>query len=181
MDVALKGIGIFELQPRCRCCTMSTTLIANSNITRNFTNYIPKININHDNCCIEKENLLESTQMQRLQFDNSDLNALRHAKHKLQQFDEILAKEDNKSFLVFGLFIGILTVSIIIIIMCCCCSRYCCDCTWIPYFGKFFPSESGSLIEYCGNSKNQIRNSVMMIPHPFSIVRLAPMKHILCI
>jgi hypothetical protein len=146
IDVTLKGVGIFELQPTCRCYTMSTTLTASSNITRNFTNYIPKININHDNCCIEKENLLESTQMRPLQFDNSDLDALRHAKHKLQQFDEILAKEVNNPFLaehhsIFGLLIEILTVSIIIMIICCCC----CDCTWIPYFGKFFPSKSGSL------------------------------------
>jgi hypothetical protein len=58
IDVTLKGVGIFELQPTCRSYTMSTTLTASSNITRNFTNYIPKININHDNCCIEKENLL---------------------------------------------------------------------------------------------------------------------------
>jgi hypothetical protein len=84
--------------------------------------------------------------MRPLQFDNSDFDALRHAKHKLQQFDEILAKEVNKPFLaehhsIFGLLIGILTVSIIIIIICCCC----CDCTWIPYFVKFFPSKSGSL------------------------------------
>jgi hypothetical protein len=177
IDVTQKRVGIFELQPKCRCYTMTTTLVASSNITRNFTNYIPKININHDNCCIEKEDLLESTQMRPLQFDNSDLDALRHAKHKLQQFDEILAKEVNKPFLaehhsIFGLLIGILTVSTIIIIICCCCSRYCCDCTWIPYFGKFLPSKSGSLIEYCRNSKNQIRNSVVMIPHPISMADL---------
>jgi hypothetical protein len=49
MDVTLRGIGILELQPGCQAYTLSTSLIAAENITTNFTNYIPTLNINLDN------------------------------------------------------------------------------------------------------------------------------------
>ncbi|CAH1366143.1 unnamed protein product, partial [Tenebrio molitor] len=64
---------------------------------------------------------------------------------KLQQFDKILAKEVNKPFLAEHHSIFGLLIGIL---------------------------TSGSLIEYCPNSKNQIRNSVVMIPHPISMADL---------
>lgn len=145
MDITLQGTGILELRTSCKAYTMTTSLTASSNASLIFINYVPSINITLDDCCIENQQLLQASPMSPIHIDNANLDDLRHAKHKLDQFDEILRKEINKPLLVeqyttFGLIIGVITVALIIFVFCYCCSRYCCNCTWIPLIGRYLPN-----------------------------------------
>lgn len=154
MDITLRGTGLLELRALCKCYTMTTSLAASSNISSQYANFIPDIDITLDNCCIGNQRLLNASLMAPIRIDNINLDELRHAKHKLDQFDDILRREINQPFLTehytaFGSFIGIITLMFFSIILLCCCSRYCCDCTWIPFIGRCLPQ----------------RRSVMFLPH----------------
>src|SRR5699024_9065636 len=85
-EINLHGVGILEMQPKCRCYTMSTSLVAAYNITRNHTNYVPPIDINLDDCCLEEQKILKVSKMDPIRIDDANLDELRHAKHRLEQF-----------------------------------------------------------------------------------------------
>ncbi|RZC33695.1 hypothetical protein BDFB_011707 [Asbolus verrucosus] len=107
------------MEPKCKCYTPSTVLISSSNQTANYTNYIPTIDINHHDCCIEKEQYLEIEPMEPLKLTNLNLNELRHSQHKLQQFDEILQTNLNKPFIVqhtkwYNVVLGVIITIVII-------------------------------------------------------------------
>ncbi|XP_063920701.1 uncharacterized protein LOC135135549 [Zophobas morio] len=169
IDINFQGTGIFTLRPKCKCYTMSTSLIASYNVTKNFTNFIPSVDISSDDCCIKEQQILKAVEMKPLELNNLNLDELRHSKHQLDKFEEELRAEINKPFpwghrTFWGSLIGVITVITVLLIFCCCCCRYCFDCTWLPYIGKLIPKRSNCFIEYCYNSKNHITNSVICVP-----------------
>lgn len=169
IDINFQGTGIFTLRPKCKCYTMSTSLIASYNVTKNFTNFIPSVDISSDDCCIKEQQILKAVEMKPLELNNLNLDELRHSKHQLDKFEEELRAEINKPFpwghrTFWGSLIGVITVITVLLIFCCCCCRYCFDCTWLPYIGKLIPKRSSCFIEYCYNSKNHITNSVICVP-----------------
>lgn len=101
-DTELSGIGILTLEARSKCYTLSTILMASSEKKSNFTNYIPTVDISQYDCCVHPRDYLmqnaERTWMKPLVLNNLKLDDLCHAQHKLQQFDEILQNNFNKSF-----------------------------------------------------------------------------------
>src|SRR5699024_7010469 len=118
------------MQPKCRCYTMSTSLVAAYNITRNHTNYVPPIDIDLDDCCLEEQKILKVSKMDPIRIDDANLDELRHAKHRLEQFGEALDLEMNDSFVrrhsgFLGSFIAIIFVFTVIVLICCCLSKYC--------------------------------------------------------
>lgn len=175
-EATLNGTGILRLDPHCRCYTLSALLISTNNITANYTNYIPNLDITTDDCCVKEIEKLGNMELEPIQLTNVNLDELRHAKHKLQQFEETLQTEINKPFLgehhtLFNIILSVLVIMIILLILCCCCCRYCCDCTWLPYIGRFIPKKKDrtcmALAKY--HSDNQsISNSNIFINSPVS-------------
>lgn len=168
LDVPFQGTGIFTMAPKCKCYTTSSILYATTNLTHNFTNtnFIPDININIDNCCVKKTEIINSYNMDPIQLKNINLDALRHTQHKLSDFDKIiqrnLEEEDlKKESNYFNYFIGgVATLIIMISLYCCCCK--CCDCRSLPIIGKWFPPPGKSIITYCINSNNTMTNSQLI-------------------
>lgn len=97
-DVELRGTGILSLQPRCKCFTYNTALTASSNQTLLFDNYLPTISIAEDDCCIYRREFIQNeyAEMEPMNLKNLNLDELRHAKRKLDQFDEILQENITK-------------------------------------------------------------------------------------
>ncbi|KAL3283937.1 hypothetical protein HHI36_018105 [Cryptolaemus montrouzieri] len=148
-DIELDGLGILTLNQGCKCYTFSSVLYASSNQTSNFTNYIPSLDINKDDLCLQNQKLFEQKliQMDTLKIDNANLDELRHSKKKLDQFDEFLAQNMQESFLSknlswFATTTEILCFAVVMILSCCCC----CNCSWLPLIGRFFPKYP----KYCG-------------------------------
>lgn len=168
LDVQFHGTGILQLRSRCKCYTTSTLLIATSNQTTNYTNYIPQLDIIGDDCCIrEQQYLLQTEEMKPLQLHDLNLDDLRHAQHKLRQYDEILQQNLNKPFIVqhskwYNVLFGIITLFIVFILFWYCCGKYCRWKIFSP-LRRFFTKECcfGMI---CINSHNQIRQSSVNTP-----------------
>lgn len=161
-DITLQKTGIFTLQSKCKCYTLTTLLTATSNLTSNFTNYIPQIDISNDDCCLEKQQFLNQEDMEPIKLTNLNLNELRHAQDKLQQFDEELTQKINQPFIVriskwYNAMFGIIATIFAIFLVCWCCCR---KCRWIPmrWLKRIFCSNGCSSI-VCINSHNSIRHS----------------------
>ncbi|KAJ3653380.1 hypothetical protein Zmor_012634 [Zophobas morio] len=126
-----RGVGIFTMDSKCKCFTPMTALTSSSNYSSNYTNFIPKININEDNCCVEKMKYLQNQKMIPLSINSLNLDELRHAKHKLQKFEEALQRNMENPFIVthsewYNVVIGVLLLLALIpilyyIIRKCCC------------------------------------------------------------
>lgn len=128
LDVNLNGTGILKLRSKCKCYTFNSMLTATSERKSNFTNYIPSIDINADDCCIHHRQYLQQNdyEMKTIQLNNLDLDSLRHSRHKLEQFDEILQENINKPYIIrhsywYNIFFGIVLIIVLILIFCCCC------------------------------------------------------------
>ncbi|KAL1494860.1 hypothetical protein ABEB36_010378 [Hypothenemus hampei] len=163
---------------------MSTILQATSNIMSNFTHYIPNININIDECCIKEKQDIHEIQMEPLRLNNINLDELRHAKHKLEMFEETLQHEINEPFFSghhtwINLLISSIIIGIGIIVLCCCCSKYCCNCRWLPIIGRFMPKKR-VVHKLTSNSHNaSISNSNVFIHSntPEEIIRHIRREH----
>ncbi|KAL3273149.1 hypothetical protein HHI36_014603, partial [Cryptolaemus montrouzieri] len=70
----IQNVGLFTIMPNCKCYTLSTLLVASSNQSANFTNYIPPVNINGDDCCVKKQSYLTSDEMETVKLHDLDLD-----------------------------------------------------------------------------------------------------------
>lgn len=99
----INRIGILQLDRNCRAYSDHAVLEAQSVLGNvNITTKIPITDITTDDCCIKlKENItIQAIPLQPITLTNLDLNELKFAKHKLNQFDEILQDQLNKPFLI---------------------------------------------------------------------------------
>ena len=100
VDFLLHGTGIFKLEAKCKCYTLSTLLVTTNNMSANYSNYIPSVDITKDDCCLQEQKFLQADKMNTIKLNNLNLNELRHAHHKLKQFDEQLQQSINQPFMV---------------------------------------------------------------------------------
>lgn len=179
IDVEFQGTGILQLRPRCKCYTTSTLLVSTSNQTTNYSNYIPNINIIGDDCCLkEQQFLLQNEEMEPLRLHDINLDDLSHAKHKLQQYDEILQQNLNKPFMVqhakwYNVLFGILTILISLLLFWYCCGK-CCRWRFIAPLRRFFTKNNCEKL-ICINSHNTISQSSINTQE-FSLRRLRSLE-----
>lgn len=162
LDFVLHGTGIFTLKAKCKCYTLSTLLVATSNMSANYSNFIPSVNIINDDCCIQEQKFLQVEKMDTIKLNNLNLNELRHAQHKLKQFDDQLQQSINQPFIVhhskwYNVLLGILATIIFVILFCCGCCR-CCHWRRFPWLRRFFNSSQCQYM-VCINSHNTISHS----------------------
>nr|CAI5863056.1 unnamed protein product [Callosobruchus analis] len=85
-----------RLNPKLKSGTKSTitnaALIPSSNGTSNYSNFIPEIDLTQDMCCIEQQEYLRHADMKEIKLANMNLDDLRYAKHKLQEYETILQR-----------------------------------------------------------------------------------------
>lgn len=161
-DVVLQGSGIFTLQPKCKCYTTSTLLTSTSNQTSNYTNFIPLLDINKDDCCIKEQSYLKNEEITSIKLHSLNLNELSHAQHKLQQFDDVLQKNINQPFIInhskwYNIFFGIIGTLVMLIICYYVCCR-CCRCRFLNSIKKYFnPDQCRHLV--CINSHNTVSDN----------------------
>lgn len=97
----IMGLGTLKLKEKCKAYTNLITLEANTNIgSANLTSRITTTNIIEDDCCRTMEKNISSTTFKLEPITNMDLNELKFAKTRLNQFDEILKQQLNKSFII---------------------------------------------------------------------------------
>lgn len=164
IDVQLVHSGYIHLEHECKLYAGSTILHATSNYSSNYTNWIPNIDLEDDDCCIRQINTLKTHTMTPVDLRNLNLDELRLAQHKLTQFDEIIQRNINEPLIIkhlnwFSVLIASCLIFVILIVLCCCCGK-CCNCSWIPFFGRLFPTPKISLFEVCINSKNSTSTTI---------------------
>lgn len=162
IDFTLQGTGIFTLKPKCKCYTLSTLLVATSNMSANYTNFIPSIDIINDDCCQREQDFLQTENMDTIKLNNLNLNDLRHVQHKLQQFDDELQQNINQPFVVqhskwYNVLLGVIVTSIIIFAIYYGCCR-CCRCRILSWFRRFFGPDNCQYL-VCINSHNTVSHS----------------------
>ncbi|XP_072161742.1 uncharacterized protein [Bemisia tabaci] len=148
LDATIEGSGILTLRSSCQLYTFSTTLKASSNYSSNVTHYIPKFNISIDDCCVYKSQFInqQANLMKPLSITGINLEELRHTKHKLDKFQEILDDNLSKPHIVTHsilyqsyLAFTIIVIALIITYVFCC---KCCNCRWLPILGKLWPESN---------------------------------------
>lgn len=157
IDVELEEAGIIYLKPKCKLYTPLTVLTATSNKTVNYTNYVPDINIHLDDCCVKNEEYLKSEEMIPIDVSHINLDDLRYAKHKLEQFDEVLQQNLNKPFFYhsskwYTILFYVIAFIIGMIVFCCCCRYFG---RWFPYIRRFYPKDPGCCPNICITNHNE--------------------------
>lgn len=101
-DVVLKNTGILRLHKSCKGYTDHFVLQSNSETIENFLNIVPNIDIKEDDCCNlnKKLNKSETISLNPIKLTNIDLNDLRYANKKLEEFDKIVTDQINKPFII---------------------------------------------------------------------------------
>lgn len=97
------GLGTLKLEEKCKAYTNLITLEAATNSgSTNLTSRIPTTNIIEDDCCrtMERNISLNNFKLEPITLTNIDLNELKFAKTRLNQFDEILQQQLNKPFII---------------------------------------------------------------------------------
>lgn len=156
--------GILKLRPKCKCYTLSTLLIATSDVSANFTHFIPPIDIVNDDCCQREREFLQSEEMNAIQLNDLNLNDLRHTQHKLHQFEEELQRNMNQSYIIrksswSNVLFGIVATMTTLLLLCFACCR-CCRWKLLTWFRRFFrPDNCKYLI--CVNSHNTVSHNDM--------------------
>lgn len=121
----IKRSGIIRLDSTCQAYTDQVTLHSQRILPgHNLTNEIPVTDITEDDCCKKlKRNIsVNAIYMEPLKLTNLDLNELKYAQEKLNQFDEQLQQQLNKPFIVkqshwYTTIISVITVLIILLIL----------------------------------------------------------------
>lgn len=155
--------GILKLRPKCKCYTLSTLLIATSDVSANFTHFIPPIDIVNDDCCQREREFLQSEEMNAIQLNDLNLNDLRHTQHKLHQFEEELQRNMNQSYIIrksswSNVLFGIVATMTTLLLLCFACCR-CCRWKLLTWFRFFRPDNCKYLI--CVNSHNTVSHNDM--------------------
>ncbi|XP_065156162.1 uncharacterized protein [Atheta coriaria] len=97
-SIRINGTGILRLRPGCRMNVGRTILQAYVAPARNYTHFVPKVDIRTDLRCVEKEEALLKLNVKSITWKNANLDELRYAKHKLETFDQTLQEEINKPY-----------------------------------------------------------------------------------
>lgn len=163
VDFSLQGTGIFTLKSKCKCYTLSTLLIASSNMSANYSNFVPSnVDIVNDDCCQKQQEFLKIEEMDTLKLNNLNLNDLRHVEHKLQQFDDELQRKIDQPFIIhkskwYNVLLGTIVLLMLILVFCWGCCR-CCRWKPLSWFRKFWgPDNCRYMI--CINSHNTVSNN----------------------
>lgn len=164
-DAVIQGTGIFNLNPGCRCYTTSTLLAATTNLIANHTHYFPTPSITEDDCCVEKQRLLSTETMKPMQLHNLNLNELRHAQHKLDQYDQLIQSSINQPFLNvhhswYTILLACAVIFALLILFCFTCCNRCCPCRWIfDIIRRRWSSSQKCGMSVCINSHNVSHSS----------------------
>ncbi|XP_054006643.1 uncharacterized protein LOC128891259 [Hylaeus anthracinus] len=131
--VILQKSGIIHLQPHCKGYTNLFVIAATHEVSKNATYYMPRLDIQSDDCCILTPHLdaIESTILKPIHLTNIDLMELKYADKKLGEFDEIITKQINKPFIVthakwYTIALGIISALLVLFILLKCCKNFGC-------------------------------------------------------
>lgn len=124
-ESVIEKIGLLELSPNCMAYTHQAVLQASSISGQlNLTNKIPTTDITQDDCCINIKKSISENQIHLtpIKFTNLDLQELKYAQHKLNQFDEQLQQQLNKPFIIkksnwFTLLASLIGGAVVLIIL----------------------------------------------------------------
>jgi hypothetical protein len=89
-DLVLSKTGILSLAPACKAYT-STTILTSSynNLTSNFTQVIPKVDILQDDCCLPHKDNISELSLTKLHISNLNIDDLQLASHKLDDISKL--------------------------------------------------------------------------------------------
>lgn len=137
-DITVESTGIININPGCKGYTQNYVLETTQvGLTQNYSNPVPQYNIAQDDCCRQKERILNTSaiHVEPLKFTNIKLDELKYASHKLKQFEDILqehldkpTKMYHKNWFISGISaIGSLIMLFILylILRCCGCCQLC--------------------------------------------------------
>lgn len=119
-DHLLIKTGILSLEPACKAYT-STTILTSSfnNLTSNFTQMIPKVDISQDDCCLPHKDNISELSLTKLHISNLNIDDLQLASHKLDDIskiaDELSRHEITKTRISWYSYITYILVLMLII------------------------------------------------------------------
>lgn len=100
------GTGIFHMNARCKCYTLSTVLTSTSNKSTHHIGYLPMSTVLNHECCIKHHQFLQhGIEMEPIQLQNLNLDDLRHSHYKLQQFEKILDEKLRQSQSIYHILV----------------------------------------------------------------------------
>lgn len=101
-DVVLHQTGVLALDPRCKGYTETYSLEPVDHGNQNRTFYVPQITIVDDDCCSRLPNFSKdhTDLLKPIHLTNIDLNDLKYATKKFEEFDEVLTKQINEPFII---------------------------------------------------------------------------------
>lgn len=161
-DFQMQGTGILTLDIGCKCYTASTLLTATSNSSANYTTYVPSVNINTDDCCIQRQQSVAVDTMQPIQLHNVNLDDLKHVQHKLDQYNQLLQASIDQPLLGFhhpwsNYMVGtVFFIAMLVLILWCCCCPRCNPCRWLYQFIRRRLGASPCGMSICINSHNTV-------------------------
>ena len=126
-DTELSGTGILTLQANCKCYTTSTLLVATSNHSSNFSNFMPLSSILPEDCCIQEDYEKLNSQMKPIILNNLNLDEISHVQFKLKQMDDTINRHMNQPSItshISWMAIIVLTILLACLLCYCKCYRY---------------------------------------------------------
>ncbi|XP_029054113.2 uncharacterized protein LOC114881473 [Osmia bicornis bicornis] len=102
-DIVLQKTGMLQLHNNCKGYTMLFSLEPTSQVNRNVTHLVPRMNIISSDCCISAPDYVKQdtpTALKPIKLVNIDLNDLKYNNKKLNEFDEMLTQRLKEPFIV---------------------------------------------------------------------------------
>lgn len=102
-DIVLQKTGMLQLRNDCKGYTMLFSLKPSSQVNKNVTHFVPRMNIISSDCCVSASDYVNRqipTSLKPVKLVNIDLNDLKYNNKKLNEFDEMLTKRLKEPFIV---------------------------------------------------------------------------------
>lgn len=103
IEETINKIGILQLERNCRAYSDHVILESQATLgTTNITTRIPVTDITDDDCCQKlQENItIKAVPLKPITLTNFDLDELKFAQHRLNQFDQVLQQQLKEPFIV---------------------------------------------------------------------------------
>lgn len=102
-DIVLHKTGMLQLHNNCKGYTMLFSLEPTSQVNKNVTHFVPKMNIMSSDCCVSTSDYINQNMpnpLKPIKLVNIDLNDLKYNNKKLNEFDEMLTRRLRESVIV---------------------------------------------------------------------------------
>lgn len=174
-EVILQNAGILKLHNGCKGYTNEYVLETTTEEKRNLTHYIPQIDLLEDDCCLSNLKITqEEIKLKPIRLTNINLNELKYAETKLNEFDQILTEQLEHPFTTsrtrwYTILLAVIGALVFLIICINCCTRcgcvrllkrLCCS-TKNPRTGELLPPVIKNFIHcnFDSDMRQDVRNS----------------------